>query len=56
MVRLKTRYAIVEVVTTRKVALKKDDISTIIKESIARSYGDFGIGMLQYAFQGVLTC
>ncbi|KAJ0402710.1 hypothetical protein P43SY_007852 [Pythium insidiosum] len=55
MVRLKTRYLIVEANApqhSRKAApLQRDSIASLIKESIARSYGDYGVGMLQYAFQ-----
>ncbi|TMW69368.1 hypothetical protein Poli38472_001524 [Pythium oligandrum] len=54
MVRLKTRYLIVEVNAppqARKLSLQKEDVTSIIKESIARSYGDYGVGLLQYAFQ-----
>lgn len=53
MVRLKTRYLVVEVAAARpKLAAQRDDIHGVIRESIARSHGDYGVGMLQYAFQG----
>lgn len=56
MVRLKTRYVLVEVVvppaSARKLALQKEDVANLIRDSIARNYGDYGVGLLQYAFQG----
>lgn len=55
MVRLKTRYLVVEVAgaaNARKLTLQKDDVAGLIRESIARNYGDYGVGLLQYAFQG----
>lgn len=60
MVRLKTRYLLVEVApaaNARKLAVQKEDVASLIKESIARNYGDYGVGLLQYAFQGAcLKC
>ena len=61
MVRLKTRYAILEVSAghgskaQRKGPLQKDDYAMMIKDSIAKNYGDFGVGIAQYAFQGKLN-
>jgi RNase P/RNase MRP subunit POP5 len=55
MVRLKTRYLIAEVSAPRKLSLQREDIAGLIRESIARSYGDYGVGMLQYAFQGTVA-
>lgn len=57
MVRLKTRYLVVEVTVTtastrKPLALQRDDVAGLIRESIARNYGDYGVGLLQYAFQG----
>lgn len=57
MVRLKTRYLVVEVMTAGGRGgggkpMQKEDIGSLIRESIARNYGDYGVGMLQYAFQG----
>jgi hypothetical protein len=56
MVRLKTRYVLMEVVSpaasARKLVMQKDDVAGLIRESIARNYGDYGVGLLQYAFQG----
>uniref|UniRef100_M4B8D8 Uncharacterized protein n=1 Tax=Hyaloperonospora arabidopsidis (strain Emoy2) TaxID=559515 RepID=M4B8D8_HYAAE len=53
MVRLKTRYLVIEAMTSaRKLIVKKEDIVTLIRESITKSYGDFGSGLAQYAFQG----
>ncbi|KAK1943583.1 Ribonuclease P/MRP protein subunit POP5 [Phytophthora citrophthora] len=52
MVRLKTRYLVVEATGTRKLTIKKEDIAALIRESITKSYGDFGSGLSQYAFQG----
>lgn len=57
MVRLKTRYLVVELVpaaSARKLAVQKEDVAGLIKDSIARNYGDYGVGLLQYAFQGEL--
>lgn len=54
MVRLKTRYLLVEATGARKLAVKKEDIVVLIRESIAKSYGDFGSGLAQYAFQGAV--
>lgn len=54
MVRLKTRYIVVEVAAARKLAAQRDDIHNAIRESIAHSHGDYGVGMLQYAFQGAV--
>ncbi|KAG6611080.1 rpp14 family protein [Phytophthora cinnamomi] len=51
MVRLKTRYLVVEATGARKLAVKKEDIAALIRESITKSYGDFGSGLAQYAFQ-----
>ncbi|CAH0492010.1 unnamed protein product [Peronospora farinosa] len=51
MVRLKTRYLVVEVTGARKLTVKKDDIVVLIRESIIKSYGDYGSGLAQYAFQ-----
>ncbi|KAG3106105.1 hypothetical protein PI124_g13193 [Phytophthora idaei] len=51
MVRLKTRYLVVEATGARKLAVKKEDITALIRESITKSYGDFGSGLSQYAFQ-----
>ncbi|KAL7688237.1 putative ribonuclease P/MRP protein subunit [Plasmopara halstedii] len=51
MVRLKTRYLLVEITAARKLAIKKEDITSSIRESIAKSYGDFGSGLSQYTFQ-----
>ncbi|GAB9465575.1 hypothetical protein Gpo141_00002980 [Globisporangium polare] len=56
MVRLKTRYLVVELVpaaSARKLAVQKEDVAGLIKDSIARNYGDYGVGLLQYAFQVV---
>ncbi|KAF4322616.1 hypothetical protein BBO99_00003761 [Phytophthora kernoviae] len=53
MVRLKTRYLIVEATGARKLAVKKEDIYALIRESITKSYGDFGAGLSQFAFQVV---
>ncbi|TYZ67556.1 hypothetical protein PybrP1_012454 [[Pythium] brassicae (nom. inval.)] len=55
MVRLKTRYLVVEVTpasaSARKpLTLQRDDVAGLIRESIARNYGDYGVGLLQYAF------
>ncbi|GLE04067.1 hypothetical protein PINS_up012978 [Pythium insidiosum] len=59
MVRLKTRYLIVEAnappQSRKGAALQRDSVTSLIKDSIARSYGDYGVGMLQYAFQ-VIYC
>lgn len=56
MVRLKTRYLIVDVMVASgrgsSKPMQKEDIGSLIRESIARNYGDYGVGMLQYAFQG----
>jgi hypothetical protein len=53
MVRLKTRYLIVEAFTGSKtIALGKDEINLMVKESLDRNHGDFGVGISQYAFQG----
>ncbi|UIZ25998.1 hypothetical protein KXD40_006186 [Peronospora effusa] len=52
MVRLKTRYLVVEVTGARKLTIKKEDIVVLIRESIIKSYGDYGSGLAQYAFQG----
>ncbi|EEY68603.1 uncharacterized protein PITG_17724 [Phytophthora infestans T30-4] len=51
MVRLKTRYLVVEATGARKPAVKKEDITALIRESVTKSYGDFGSGLSQYAFQ-----
>uniref|UniRef100_A0AAV1TSE5 Ribonuclease P/MRP protein subunit POP5 n=1 Tax=Peronospora matthiolae TaxID=2874970 RepID=A0AAV1TSE5_9STRA len=52
MVRLKTRYLVMEATTSaRKLAVKQDDLATLIRASITKSYGDFGAGLAQYAFQ-----
>lgn len=51
MVRLKTRYLLVEITGARMLAIKKEDITSSIRESLTKSYGDFGSGLSQYAFQ-----
>uniref|UniRef100_H3GH19 Ribonuclease P/MRP protein subunit POP5 n=1 Tax=Phytophthora ramorum TaxID=164328 RepID=H3GH19_PHYRM len=53
MVRLKTRYLVVEASGGRKLAVKKEDIAALIRESITKSYGDFGAGLAQLA---VIRC
>ena len=52
MVRLKTQYLVVEATGARKLTVKKEDIVLVIRESITKSYGDYGSGLAQYAFQG----
>lgn len=53
MVRLKTRYLVVEVAAARpKLSAAREDLQGVIRESIARSHGDYGVGRLQHAFQG----
>lgn len=51
MVRLKTRYLVVEVIGAPKLAIKKEDVTALIRDSIIRFYGDFASGLSQYAFQ-----
>ncbi|KAL3658294.1 hypothetical protein V7S43_016683 [Phytophthora oleae] len=51
MVRLKTRYLVVEATGARKLTVRREDITALIRESITKSYGDFGSGLSQYAFQ-----
>lgn len=51
MVRLKTRYLVVEVSGARKLDVKKEDVYYLIRESIGKSYGDLGSGLSQFAFQ-----
>ncbi|CAH0513490.1 unnamed protein product [Peronospora belbahrii] len=51
MVRLKTRYLVVEITGARKLTIKKEDIVILLRESITKSYGDYGLGLAQYAFQ-----
>ncbi|CAI5740676.1 unnamed protein product [Peronospora destructor] len=51
MVRLKTRYLVVEATGARKLIVQKEDLVLLIRESIIKSYGDYGLGLAQYAFQ-----
>ncbi|CAI5724348.1 unnamed protein product [Hyaloperonospora brassicae] len=52
MVRLKTRYVVLEATTGgRKSVGTKEDIVRLVRASIAASYGDVGSGVAQYAFQ-----
>ncbi|DBA02042.1 TPA: hypothetical protein N0F65_000289 [Lagenidium giganteum] len=54
MVRLKTRYLIVELdgPGKQKLSVKtKEDVTLIIRESVAKYYGDYGVGRTQYTYQ-----